>query len=349
MAQPTLSDVHVNALLTNLSLMYAQEESAFVARRVFPIVPVTKMSDRYLTYSRADFNRNTMRKRAPGTESAGGGYKIDNTQTYSVDVWSLHKDIDDQVRANADAILNLDMEATKWLVTQALISREVDWASNFFAAAAWNNSLTGVASAPVAGTSFIQWSDYAGSTPIQDVRAAKRQVQLAGLQRPNKMVLGRPVFDTLCDHPDFIDRIKYGQTPGKPAQATLEAMAQLFELDEVLVMDAIINSGGESAGPDSSATGTLNGGESNSFIGGASNLGGKAALLVYTPSAPGIMTPGCGYTFSWTGYFGATVAGERIKSFYIPQIESTRVEMDAAYAHKVVSKDLGLYFATAIA
>ena len=346
MAQPTLSDVHVNALLTNLSNMYAQEESAFVARRVFPLVPVQKISDRYLTYSRADFNRNTMRKRAPSTESAGGGYKIDNTPTYLCDVWSLHKDIDDQIRANADAILNLDLEATRFLVNQALISREVDWASKFFTNV-WTTTKTGVSGVP-STNQFLQWND-ANSTPIMDMRTACRTVQLAGLKRPNKLVLGRPTFDTLCDHSDFIDRIKYGQTPGKPAQVTLDAMAALFELDEVLVMDAIINSGPEGAGPDSSATGSINAGESNKFIGGASGVDGKAAILVYTPPAPGIMTPGCGYTFAWTGYFGATAAGERIKSYYIQQIESTRVEIDSAYAHKLISADMGCYFATAIA
>lgn len=332
MAQPTLSDVHVNALLTNLSNMYMQEEDAFVASRVFPMVPVQKASDRYLTYSRADFNRNTMRKRAPSTESAGGGYKLDNSPTYSVDVWALHKDIDDQQRANADAILSLDMEATRWLVQQSLISREVDWAASFFANV-WTTLVTGVATAPAANQ-VIQWND-ANSNPIQDIRNTKRAVQLAGLYRPNKLVLGRPVFDALCDHPDFIDRIKYGQTPGKPAKVTLDAMAALFEVDEVLVMDAILNSGPEGV--------TLNANETNSFI------GNKAALLVYTPSAPGIQTPGCGYTFSWTGYFGAALNGTRMKSFYIQQIASTRVEIEAAYVHKLVCADMGAYFASIIA
>lgn len=336
MPQPTLSDVHVNALLTQLSNMYAQEESAFVATRVFPIVPVTKASDRYVTYSRADFNRNLMRKRAPSTESAGGGYKLDNTPTYSVDVWSLHKDIDDQVRANADAILNLDLEATRWLVNQSLISREVDWASKFFTNV-WTTTRTGVTGTP-STNQFVKWSDYANSQPIVDIREAKKAVQLAGLYRPNKLVMGREVFDVLCDHPDFIDRIKYGQTPGKPAKVTLDAMAGLFELDEVLVMDAILNSG-----PEEPAALGINAGESNAFI------GGKAAILVYTPPAPGIMTPGCGYTFAWTGYFGATLGGTRIKSFYIPQIQSQRVEMDAAYDHKLISADLGCYLATVVA
>lgn len=343
MAQPTLSDVHVNALMTQFSNMYAQAADNFVAQRVFPVVPVSKASDRYLTYSRADFNRNLMRRRAPSTESAGGGYKIDNTATYSADVWALHKDIDDQVRSNADAIMDLDLEATRWLVNQSLISREVDWASSFFTTGLWTSTLTGVASAPGANQS-IQWSDYTNSSPIVDIRNLKRTVQLIGGGfRPNKLVLGRPVFDTLCDHPDFIDRIKYGQTPGKPAKVTLDAMAGLFELDEVLVMDSILNQGGEAP-----VVQGLNAAESNAFIGGASGVGGKAALLVYTPSAPGLMTPGAGYTFAWNGMFGA-INGTRIKSFYIEQIASTRMEIETAYDQKIVGADMGAYLATIIA
>ena len=147
---PTLSDVHVNTLLTNLSLMYAQEESNFVADKIFPVIPVSKASDLIQTYSRADFNRNTARKRAVSTETAGGGYKV-GTTSYSVDVWGLHKDIDDQIRANADAILNLDMEATRYLTMQMLISKEIDWVTSFFAGSVWTGLLTGVAGAPGPG------------------------------------------------------------------------------------------------------------------------------------------------------------------------------------------------------
>jgi hypothetical protein len=332
---PTLSDVHVNTLLTQFSNMYAQEATNFVADKIFPIIPVEKASDRYLTYSRADFNRNTARKRGVSTESAGGGYKIDNTPTYSVDVWALHKDIDDQIRANADSILSLDMEATKWLTTQMLISKEIDWVTNFFSASIWTGLLTGVAAGPGANQT-LQWND-PNSNPIVDIRTLKRNSQLvSGGFRPNKMVLGRQAFDTLIDHPDFVDRVKYGQTPGAPAQVAKDALAAIFELDEVLIMDAIVNNGVEGATP--------NANESNAFIGGT-----KSALLIYVPPAPGIMTPGAGYTFSWTGYLGATATGTRISSWFEQRIHSTRVEMEAAYAHKLVGADMGAWLASIVA
>jgi hypothetical protein len=360
MPQPTLSDVHVNALLSNLSNMYAQEEDYFVARKVFPIIPVSNISDRYVVYSRADFNRNQMRKRAPGGLVANAGYRNDNTPSYLCDVWALGKTIDDQVRGNADAIYNLDAEATRFLTVQSLINREIAWASVFFTTSVWTNSWsggsanssTGYPTAPASSTSSsytaLKWSD-PNSTPIQDIRTLKRIVQLTTTFRPNKMVLSRPVFDVLCDHPDFIDRVKYGGTNERPAKIALQALASVFEMDEVLVMDAIYNTAGEQAGIDSGATyapptynSGVNAAESNSFI------AGNHVWIGYTPSAPGIMTPGCGYTFAWNGYFGATQAGERMSSYYFQPDRSTHVEIESAYVHKLVSADMGGFIANIV-
>ncbi|MES0340719.1 MAG: hypothetical protein ABUK08_00225, partial [Candidatus Humimicrobiaceae bacterium] len=89
---PTAGDVHVNTPLTMISIAYLQNAMHFVADQVFPNIPVTKQSDRYYTYDRGEFNRDEMEKRAPGTESAGGSYTLDNTPTYYADVYAFHKD-----------------------------------------------------------------------------------------------------------------------------------------------------------------------------------------------------------------------------------------------------------------
>jgi hypothetical protein len=340
MPQPTISDVHVNALLTNLSLMYAQSKDNFIAEKVFPIIPVTKKSDLYARFSRADFNRDDMQERGPGTEAMGTGYNIDNTASYTCKLYALKHDIDDQIRGNADSVFNLDYETMLFLTNKALINRERTWATTFFTSSPWTTQLTGVAGVPGANQ-FLQWND-PSSTPIVDVRATADSVQLAsGGFRPNKCVMGRQTFSKLLDHPDFLDRIKYQGLPSTPAKVTRNAMAQLFELDEVLVMESVYNSAQEQAQTDSG--GTFNAGESNSFI------GGKSFLLVYTPDAPGLYTPGCGYTFAWTGPFGANQVGSRIFSYFIPQIRSQRIEIEQAYAHVVASGDMGAFFATAVA
>ena len=44
MPSPTPRDVHVDAALTNISIAYKQSDDAFVAEKVFPVVPVGKQS-----------------------------------------------------------------------------------------------------------------------------------------------------------------------------------------------------------------------------------------------------------------------------------------------------------------
>jgi len=336
MSQPNFSNVHVNAPLTQISVAYVQDESHFIADRVFPNIPVTKQSDRYYVYSRADFNRDEMQIRAPGTESAGGGYSLDNTPTYYAPVWAYHDDIDDQIRANSDSVLQADTDATIFVTQKALIKRERNWAQKYFTTGVWASEATGVDATPGAGQ-FLQWND-AGSTPIEDVRAAKRAVLEATGFEPNKITLGKATYDALVDHPDIIDRVKYGQTAGAPAKANVSTLAQLFELDEVLVSKAVVNIGAKGHDYASSAAK-----ENSQFI------AGKHALLAYVNPRPALRQPTAGYTFSWSGWFGATGMGFRIKKFRMEHLESDRVEIQMAFDQKVVGADLGYFFANAVA
>lgn len=337
---PTAGDVHVNAMLTGISVAFMQNPAGFVADRIFPTVPVLKQSDRYFVYSRSDFNRNTMRKRAPGTESAGSGWRIDNTPSYYADVWSLHKDVEDQVRANTDSPLDMDRDSTLFLAQQALINREVQFTTNWFTTGLWTGAsvdVTGVSASP-AGNTVLQWND-SNSTPIADVKAYATRIQQTSGFRPNKLVMGRQVWDKLSEHPTITDRIKYGASPGSPAIITKQAVAALMEIDEILVMEAIQNTANEN---DTENT-TLNSGETSTFI------GGKAALLVYAAPSASLMQPSGGYTFSWSGFTGAGPLGQRIKRFRIEALSSDRIEIEMAYAQKLVCSECGVYFTTIVA
>lgn len=326
---PTPGDVHVNQPLTNISIAFLQNASNFVSSRVFPNIPVSKQADRYYTYDRGDFNRDEMELRAPSSESAGGGYKLDNTPSYYAPVYAFHKDIPDQVRANADAVLSPDREATAFVTHKALIKREKMWVSKYFNTGIWSFNRTGVAGSP--GASEVkQWNDTT-STPIANVRAMKRAIAESTGFEPNKLVVGRPVYDALIDHPEIVDRIKYGQTAGAPAMSSAQVLAQLFDVGEVLVMNAIENTGKE--------------GQSNSH----SFIGGKAALLCYAAPAPGLMTPSAGYTFSWNGLLGSGAEGNRISTFRMEHLKSDRVEIEMSFDQKLISADLGAFWTTVVA
>lgn len=339
---PTASDVHVNRPLTNISIAYMQDASGFVADRVFPNIPVVKQSDKYFRYDRTDFWRNQMKLRAPGTESAGSGWKIDSSQTYYADVWALHKDIPDQVRANQDDPLNLDNEASQWLGQQGLVAREVNWASAFFTTGVWTGisgsaaDVTGVAASP-STNEVLQWSN-ASSDPIVDVKAYKDTIWLLTGLRANTMVMGRQVWTKLSEHADLVDRIKYsgGVGPGTPAIVSLQATAALFELDRLMVMDGIQATSAENPSFETAMT--------------IASIAGKKALLAYVPPRAGLMTPSAGYTFSWTGYQPSQgPQGQVVSSFRMGHLKSDRIEMEMAYDQKATCTDCGVFFNSIVA
>lgn len=313
-SQPSRADVHVNRPLTNISIAWMQEQTNFVASRVFPLIPVAKQSDRYFTYDRGDFNRDEMQLRAPATESAGGTYRIDSTPTYYAPVRAFHRDVPDQIRDNADAPLSPDLEATRFVTQKHLINQEKNWAAAYMGQSIWDNDVT-------PGT---KW-DAASGKPIKDVRTGARTILAATGFKPNVIVCGRQAYDTLLDSPDIVDRLNRGQTPVGPAMTNRQQLAALFEVDEVLVMDAIENTANEGAA------------ESSAFIGSEDDL-----LLTYRAPSPGIMTPSAGYTFAWTGQ-GGTNFGSVIKRFRMEEIESWRVEIKAAYDQKLIASELGYY------
>ncbi len=325
MPNPTAGDVHVNTPLTNISVAYIQSQSAFIADKVFPIVPVTKQSDRYFVYDQGDWLRDEAQERAPGTESAGGGWKVDNTPTYSARVYAFHKDVDDATRANADRPLDMDRDATLFVTQKNLIKRERVFVDNYFKAGVWTGDQTGVAAAPAANQ-FLQWND-ANATPIKDVRKQARVIGKRTGFKPNVLVLGPEVHDQLVDHPTVLDRIKYSQK----GVVDLDLLATLFGVEKVLVPTGIVNAAAEGA------TANLD------FI------FGKSALLVYAAPAPSLMAPSGGYIFAWTGLAGAGAYGNRIKKFRMEQLESDRIEGEMAFDAKQVAASCGVFFANAVA
>ena len=331
MPLPTASDVHVNTPLTQISIGYVQSEDAFVAGKVFPNISVQKQSDRYYTYDRGYFNRDDMEERGPASESAGTGYTVDNTPTYFCVDKALHHDIPDRVRDNADAAVNPDRDATLLLTQKALIHREIKWVTAFFAGGLWTGDEDGVSGTP-STDEFKQWND-AASTPIEDIRTAGTTVQESTGYRPNKLVMGRRVYDALADHPDLVDRIKYTSGNDRPSLVNRQAMAALFEVDEVLVASAIKNTAAEKAT------------NVHAFI------TGKKALLVYAAPAPGLQVPTGGYTFNWTGLKGASAGslGIVMSKMRMDLKKADRVEIEQSFDQKLISADLGFFFDTAVA
>lgn len=314
--------MHVNRPLTNISIAYTQKAVQFAAASVFPVVPVQNQSDVYYTYTKGDWLRLETRERAPGTESAGSGYNVDNTANYNCRVYAVHKDVDDQIAGNTDAPLDAYRDATEWVTLQMLLYRETVWATNYFATSKWTGSSTGT---DLTTSDYTAW-DNPASDPITAITTEATAIQEGTGLKPNVLVLGPEVYNKLKQHPDIVDRVKYTQR----GIVTRELLAALFEVDKVVVPYATRNTAVEGATT------------SMDFV------FGKNALLVYAAPSPSLMNASGGYIFSWQGYLGASRDGMRIKRFYMDELESERIEGQLAFDAKLVAADVGAFFSSMV-
>lgn len=329
---PTNGDLHINQPLTNLSVAYFQDKARFLASSVFPTVPVEKRGDIYYKYSKSDWRRTDAQKRAPATESAGTGWHH-TTDQYYCDVFAVHKDIDDQDRANADSYWQLDSTATRLVTNQLLLKRELDWSARYFKTGLWATEWTGVATGPTANQ-FLQF-DQAASDPLGVITAIETTFDELNGFEVNFMVVGAYVWRALKNHPAILDRIKYTQK----GVVTKELVAEFFEVEKFAVARA--SSAAGPAIPDSKAQDAA---ATYSYIHNK-----KGVLLGYAPPSPSIETPSAGYVFTWKGYSPGNRDGLRVKQFRKEEIESDRVEGSTTYDMKVVSTDCAVWMNSVVA
>ena len=326
MPQLTPSSVHLDQPLTNLTLAFAQDQNNFIADKVFPTVGVERQSDKFYVYDRDNMNRTgDVKVLAPRTEVNRIGMSISNSSYYA-NVYGLAMDFDQQTLANEDAALDIRSAGAQTLATRLMIHREEQFATNFFSASIWGSE----------STPTNLWSDYTDGTPIEDVVNARRTMQLkSGGYKPNTMVVGKEVRDILINHPAILARLNGGATTANTALITDAKLAEIFEVENFLVMEAVKNDSVEGVA------------ESNSFI------GGKHALLVHGPRNSGLMTPAAGLTFAWNNIPGANNMGITVESFSDDALKRQQVaehiQVKMAYDMKVTGADLGYFFDTVVA
>jgi hypothetical protein len=320
MPQPSVSDVHIDVALTNISVAYVQDASNFIADKVFPIVPVDKQSNKYWTYEKGAFFRDQAQMRAPGTESAGSGYKL-GTDAYYCDKWAFHKDVDDDTVANSDAGIDPFRDASQFCMNQLLIRRERLFMDAFMKTGVWGTDATG-------GVNFTQWDDEAGSDPAEDTKNARLKILNNTGYAPNKMVVDIYTHEALKKHPLILQRFAIS---GK-ASVTADMLAAYFEVKDYVVSQAVYSTSDETVANPVMAM-----------------VAPKCCLLCYSAPSPSLLQPTAGYIFSWAGLTGLNNAGITSARFRMQHLKSERVENEMALAMKQVASDMGYFFSATVA
>lgn len=329
MAQPDRAQ-YIDNIQGDVAVSYFQSASNFVAPQVFPVVPVTKESAKYYVFTRDDFMRDEMQLRPNADESAGGGFSL-SSETYTCDVFALHKDITARDRANWNLPgISLDDSTTQWLTQMALQRMERQFATDFFTTGVWGTDLTGT-SATSSASEFIQWDQAATSDPVYDIDRGKLAVNDATGFTPNTLVVDLRTYMALRRHPLIIDRVTGGSTSANPAVVSRQSMATVFEVERLLVSSAskATNVEGETVATAAAV--------------------GKNALLCYVPSSPSLVEPSAGYTFMWD----AAGSGQDITIYSIDNplkgAGTVRQEIEMAWDNKVTSTVLGYFYSGTVA
>lgn len=301
MARPTARDVHVDSIMTGISIGY--HNNAYIAQEIFPIVPVEHQTDLYYTFDKESWYRNRSGPRAPGTVAPRADYGI-ATASYLCVNDAMAKEIPDEVRDNSDAPLRVDITATNFVTDALELALEIRVATLITACANW-----AAASNPGTG-----WS-VNNSDPWADIDTAVDAVVSTTGREPNVAVLGWPVWKSLRNHPDFLDRVKYTRSSGRIEVGDLRSW---FGFDKVLIGRAIKN---------------------NAMEGQAASLAyvwGNTFWVGYVPAAPALEEPSSGYIFRW--------GNRKVERFRDDQAHMDIIAAEWNLCEKITASDTGAGF-----
>ena len=310
----TTAPFPVDPVLVGITLAYRNPR--YIADEVLPRVPVGREEFKYWKYPEDEAFRVPDTK--VGRRSRPNEIVLTATEsTASTEDYGLEDAVPNDDIRNAPANHSPVDRATVQLTEYILIDREQRVANLVFNSSSYASANV----TTLSGTS--QWSDQANSDPVDAITAALD----VPLVRPNIMVLGRAVWTKLRTHPKVVAAVKPAGAREASGVAMRQAVAELFELEEVLVGEAWIN--------------TAKKGQAASI----SRVWGKHCALLFRDRTADTRS---GLTFGFTAQFGSRIAGTRPD----PDIGlrgGVRVRVGESLKELVIANQAGYLFQNAVA
>lgn len=310
---PTQLPFPIDAELTAIAVMYSNRR--LIADLVLPRVPVGKREFKFKKWNLGDGftvpNTLVGRKSVPNQVSIGYTEQEQSVFDYGLDDLVPNDDIE-----NAPAGYSPLGNATSFLSQLVALDREQRVAAEVFGASNYGspNKTT------LSGTS--QWS-HASSNPVDAIISALDSC----VMRPTIAVFGQAVWSKVRQHAKVLEAIKSTGGAISSGTVTRQQFADLFELEEVLVGEAFVNSAKKGQTP------TLG------------RAWGKHAAFLYRDT---VAAQAGQVTFGFTAEFGNRVAGTMPK----PEVGmrgSQLVRVGESVREVVCAPDLGYLFVDAVA
>jgi len=223
---PTHAPFPIQPELTAIAIAY--RNTRLIADEVLPRVPVGKQEFKYLKHTLAEGftvpDTRVGRKSRPNEVEFSATEETSSTEDFGLDDPIPQVDLD-----NAPPNYDPRGRAVEGIMNLVELDREVRVAGMVFDANQYGaaNKIT------LSGTS--QFSDFANSDPLEVIMTGLDAL----VMRPTIMVIGRPAFSVLCRHPKIVKAVNGNS--GDSGIVQRRAIAELFELEDVLVGEAWVN------------------------------------------------------------------------------------------------------------
>src|SRR5437773_7566339 len=185
-------NVHIDRALTQISVGWPNSEN-LAGAALFPSVGVMKQTDKYYIFGREGWLPESD-LRAPGSAANEVVGATLSTDTYYAQEHALQIAVTDEERQNADPPIAPDRDGTNIITSKVVLGRERVMQQLATTAANYSSTST----VTLSGTQ--QWSDYANSDPITDLRSGKIVVNGRIFTDPNVAVIPYQVMAKLEDH-----------------------------------------------------------------------------------------------------------------------------------------------------
>ena len=312
----TFTTTHTNAPLQDLVVSYLGADDFFGEDAVVPEIFSPKKSDLYYRHNQRFGDQDFLAVRADGAESAAGELGI-TSATFTTIVYSGHIDLGDQIAANYDSPLNLESDIAGNLGRAVAINVAKEFAL-ILVSTSWSgaSAFTPTIKWDVAGATSVPYSDILG---LHESFAAKNGINA------NSLFLTRDIIRAFKTNDQISERIVYGGSMSAPARVTVEVLADLFEVENLIVVQSFRNT------------------SSTDDVKTLSYFTSDAGLMCYLASGGLLNRQNAIVKFVWSGYAGdpVSVTQERINLK-----ASSRYEVIYAYAFQIINPDLGIRIAS---
>lgn len=223
--------------LTAMAVSWTNPDASYIADLVLPRVQVEGELFKWDYFAPEQFmtlpDTRVGRKGYPAEVEFNAEQRASAIVDHGLDDFIPQSDIDAAAseRRRSQSAFDPEASAVSGLMSLIKLAREKRVADLVTAPATYDSDKR------VALSGGDRWSDFANSDPIEQIVGAQDATFIA---RPNIGVMGRAVFSVFRRHPKILKALN--RNDGDSGIATARAIADLFDLDELIIGDTYINS-----------------------------------------------------------------------------------------------------------